>query len=256
MESAIEKQYRVPLSVAAIRYGKGLSPKGRASRSEFWWGLLFSYVLGWGLSGILGGTALYSLLLLVMAALVVFLGWRRMHDIGRPGWWCLVPFYNLYLSVLPSEQVNNSFGPLPNIRPIKENPVAKKVVIGIMAFSALIAVISLFVGDDKHKAVPYWVAERSQEDDSEAAARRFSALLWRAQMEQQAQRDMYNQWYNQWQSETEKERRRQQSILGEWEQRQARERQIRQEEYIRQDARERYQRADQADRAFMKVYGY
>lgn len=238
----------MPLSIAAMRYAKGLSPKGRASRSEFWWGLLFSCVLDLGLSGIIGGTSLYGLLFLVIVALAIFLGWRRMHDIGRPGWWCLVPFYNLYLSTLPSEQVDNSFGPIPNVQPLEENPVARKVVIGIMSASALIAVICCFIGDDTHKAAPYRVAESTQEDDPEAAARVFSALLLQAQQEQ-AQLDRWNQM----QAE---ENKRRSSILTEWKQREARERQIRQEEYIRQEARERYQNADQGERAIMRHSGY
>ena len=181
-------------------------------------------------------------------ALAIFLGWRRMHDIGRPGWWCLVPFYNLYLSTLPSEQGDNSFGPFPNVQPLEENPVARKVVIGIMSVSALIAVICCFIGDDTHKATPYRVAESTQEDDSEAAARLFSALLLQAQQEQ-AQLDRWNQM----QAE---ENKRRSSILTEWEQRKARERQIRQEEAIRQDARERYQNANQGERAMMLHSGY
>jgi len=247
-EGTKEKQYRVPLSIAAMRYAKGLSPKGRASRSEFWWGLLFSCVLDLGLSGIIGGTSLYGLLFLVIVALAIFLGWRRMHDIGRPGWWCLVPFYNLYLSTLPSEHGDNSFGPFPNVQPLEENPVARKVVIGIMSVSALIAVICCFIGDDTHKATPYRVAESTQEDDSEAAARLFSALLLHAQQEQ-AQLDRWNHM----QAE---ENKRRSSILTEWEQRKARERQIRQEEAIRQDAREKYQRADPGERARMTSFGY
>jgi len=252
-EQVMEKQYRVPLSVAAMRYAKGISPKGRASRSEFWWGLLFSYVLNLGLSGIFGGTSLYFWLLLVIVALVVFLGWRRMHDIGRPGWWCLVPFYNLYLSMLPSEQVANSFGPLPNVLPIEESPAAKKIVLGIMSISALIAVIGCFISDDTHKAAPYRVAEGYQEDDSKKARDYLEEALTRQVILHAQQAQAWAGRSNQMQAE---ENRRRYDALAELEQRQARERQIRQEEYIRQDARERYQRADQADRAFMKVYGY
>jgi len=156
----MEKQYRVPFSVTAMRYAMGLSPKGCASWSE--------------------------------------------------------------------------------------KSVARKIVLGIMSLSVLIVVNGCSRGDDTYRAASGRVAESTQEEDVEVAAQLMSALMWRAQQEQ-AQRDRYNQ------MQAEENR---QGWWREWEQRQARERQIRQEEYIRQDARERYQRADQADRAFMKVYGY
>ena len=122
----MENQYRVPLFVAAMRYAKGVSPKGRASRSEFWWGLRFAYVLHLGLSVIMGGTSLYGWLFLALMVLLVLLGWRRMHDIGRPGWWCLVPFYNLYLSMLPSEQADNMFGPVPNVQSLSKKSLLQR----------------------------------------------------------------------------------------------------------------------------------
>jgi uncharacterized membrane protein YhaH (DUF805 family) len=37
-------------------------------------------------------------------------GVRRMHDIGRSGWWLLVPFYNLYLATRPSDPAPNRWG--------------------------------------------------------------------------------------------------------------------------------------------------
>ena len=73
--------------------------KGRARRSEFWWWTLFSTVFGFTVSlpaeeisedNVLL-TVLYALGLL---ALCVYLGianfavaTRRLHDIGRSGWW-------------------------------------------------------------------------------------------------------------------------------------------------------------------------
>ena len=32
-----------------------------------------------------------------------------MHDIGRPGWFSLIPIYSLYLATLPSTEAN-TFG--------------------------------------------------------------------------------------------------------------------------------------------------
>ena len=80
---------------------------GRAQRKEYWMFFLFNiiisvaigFVLGF-IGGVLGiGTALsnpasiiYSLAVFVPSIAV---GVRRMHDLGRSGWWILFPFVNL-----------------------------------------------------------------------------------------------------------------------------------------------------------------
>ena len=61
---------------------------GRASRSEYWWFFLFQ-VLVMVATGMLGDVInrLASLALLLPALAV---GTRRLHDIGRTGWWQLL----------------------------------------------------------------------------------------------------------------------------------------------------------------------
>ncbi|MTA57222.1 MAG: DUF805 domain-containing protein, partial [Actinobacteria bacterium] len=34
---------------------------------------------------------------------------RRMHDVGKSGWFILIPIYNLILATSPSKPANNSF---------------------------------------------------------------------------------------------------------------------------------------------------
>jgi uncharacterized membrane protein YhaH (DUF805 family) len=36
-----------------------------------------------------------------------------MHDVDKSGWFLLVPFYNLYLSVIPGTPGENRFGAPP-----------------------------------------------------------------------------------------------------------------------------------------------
>ncbi|MCI2808441.1 DUF805 domain-containing protein [Eoetvoesiella caeni] len=70
--------------------------KGRATRSEFWWFYLFTVLLSWGLSVVgvivLGedGSLLSSLVTLAFLIPIVAAGSRRLHDIGRSGWWQLL----------------------------------------------------------------------------------------------------------------------------------------------------------------------
>lgn len=96
--------------------------EGRAPRSEYWWWVLFiivvSIVLGSVRAGLLAN--LFSLATLLPSLAV---GARRLHDIGKSGWWQLVALIPLigwilliYWAVQPSEG-DNSHGPAPSIAP-------------------------------------------------------------------------------------------------------------------------------------------
>ncbi|MEN0015904.1 MAG: DUF805 domain-containing protein [Solirubrobacteraceae bacterium] len=66
---------------------------GRSSRSAYWWWALFSTVLTFIAYGV--GLALDAVAIYYVVALALFLpslavGVRRLHDIGRSGWWYLI----------------------------------------------------------------------------------------------------------------------------------------------------------------------
>jgi len=101
--------------------------KGRASRSEFWWWILFTLlvqfvtqIIDTSLFGA-GPEAGAPLSIIVSLGLVlpnIAVAMRRLHDIGRTGWWLLiglVPIAGLlvllYFYVQPSEEAPNAFGP-------------------------------------------------------------------------------------------------------------------------------------------------
>jgi uncharacterized membrane protein YhaH (DUF805 family) len=77
---------------------------GRAGRSEYWWFVLFTLLVGF-LSGFLSGyllqigvadaDALVGLVLLALILPLLAVGVRRLHDTGRSGWWLLVYFIPL-----------------------------------------------------------------------------------------------------------------------------------------------------------------
>jgi uncharacterized membrane protein YhaH (DUF805 family) len=99
-------------------FAKYATFKGRASRSEFWWFILFS-VLVQAACGILSDklSALASLALLLPTLAV---GARRAHDIDRSGWWQLLNFLPiigwlvlLYWYCQRGEDAANRFGEAP-----------------------------------------------------------------------------------------------------------------------------------------------
>ena len=99
---------------------------GRASRPEFWWWVLAvflaSIVVGL-VDAIIFGieeddpqvlTGLFGLALLLPNIAV---GVRRMHDIGRTGWWLLIAFVPIvgffvliYFYIQPSDTEANTYG--------------------------------------------------------------------------------------------------------------------------------------------------
>ena len=97
---------------------------GRARRKEYWmfflFNMIFSLVLTYGGMAMgMGDTTtgqaplianIYSLAVLLPSIAVAV---RRMHDVGKSGWFCLIPFYNLYLAVTDSEPGSNQYGPNP-----------------------------------------------------------------------------------------------------------------------------------------------
>ena len=102
---------------------------GRARRKEYWMFVLINVIIGAILSvidrilgltmdsqaGILG--SIYSLAILIPSIAVAI---RRLHDIGKSGWFLLLVFipcigglYLLYLMIQEGEQGVNAYGPNP-----------------------------------------------------------------------------------------------------------------------------------------------
>ena len=104
--------------------------QGRARRMEYWYFVLFNLIFGFVLGfideltgtfdietgiGLLSG--LYALAVLLPGVAV---GVRRLHDIGRTGWWLLIIFVPiigaivlLVFAVQYSQPEENEYGPNP-----------------------------------------------------------------------------------------------------------------------------------------------
>ena len=90
--------------------------KGRARRSEYWYLVLFNALMTivLGYIGILLETELlgtmYSFAVIIPSLAV---GVRRMHDVGKSGWFLLIPIYNFILAVTEGEKGENQYGADP-----------------------------------------------------------------------------------------------------------------------------------------------
>ena len=89
---------------------------GRARRSEYWYFFLFNVIISFVL-GFIGGLMeipvianIYSLAVLIPAIAV---GVRRMHDVGKSGWFLLIPIYNFILAVTDGDTGSNEYGDDP-----------------------------------------------------------------------------------------------------------------------------------------------
>ena len=90
---------------------------GRARRSEYWWFTLFNIIVG----SIIGAIApesswIWTLIVLVPGTALVV---RRLHDVGRSGWfylWILVPlagYIIMLIQLLKDSAPDNQWGPNP-----------------------------------------------------------------------------------------------------------------------------------------------
>ncbi|MEM8526379.1 MAG: DUF805 domain-containing protein [Bacteroidota bacterium] len=92
--------------------------EGRARRSEYWYFVLFNFLISFGLGfldgalGLLefGTNTIYSLAVFIPSLAVAV---RRMHDVGKSGWFILIPIYNLILAATEGDYGTNQYGPDP-----------------------------------------------------------------------------------------------------------------------------------------------
>lgn len=121
---------------------------GRASRSEFWWFMLFTWIVGaclglpnfYTVMDVMHSSDSYSTMVEAQSTTGIMtyisylwglfillpsfgLLFRRLHDTGRSGWnwcWSFLPVVGTIILIVfccqPSQPVDNKYGPVPNLR--------------------------------------------------------------------------------------------------------------------------------------------
>lgn len=124
-------QYQVSFSQAVrMAFDSYCRFQGRSSRSEYWWWVLFvailsfcigiiEAILGFSMTAVQTTSGILSLVLLLPG---LGLSVRRLHDIGKSGWWILLGFIPVVGAIIliiwfarDSEMTENRYGPVPNI---------------------------------------------------------------------------------------------------------------------------------------------
>lgn len=95
---------------------------GRARRKEYWMFCLFNFIFAFALGFIEGYANIFpsieASILGNIYQIAIFIpsfavGVRRMHDVGKSGWYLLIPIYNLILACTEGVQGENQYGPDP-----------------------------------------------------------------------------------------------------------------------------------------------
>lgn len=103
---------------------------GRARRTEYWYFALLNTIASIALAIAFGEESAISLIFsLVLIIPSIALGARRLHDIGRSGWWqliWLVPIIGWIVLIVffatNGQSGDNQYGPDPKAAPMPELP--------------------------------------------------------------------------------------------------------------------------------------
>ena len=91
--------------------------KGRSRRSEYWWASLATTIISGVLSSVIPNFAWIWTLVILVPSVAICL--RRLHDIGKSGWWYLINLIPVIgqiiflIFMLKDSAADNQWGPNP-----------------------------------------------------------------------------------------------------------------------------------------------
>ena len=90
---------------------------GRAARGDYWFFVLFTFLVN--ISTLVADNIFGTEPLLYWIGFLAFflpgfaVAIRRLHDVGKSGWFCLIPIYNIVLVASKGELAANKYGEVP-----------------------------------------------------------------------------------------------------------------------------------------------
>lgn len=120
---------------------------GRARRPEYWWFVL-AYVIGAVIVALIGVRVLYLVYLLGLIVPLTAVGFRRLQDTGRPGWYILIP---TALGILGSLLT-------PSAPVVEDGQVMSMPDMGSMGLLAVLGLVQLVLA----VLFLYWLTRPSQ----------------------------------------------------------------------------------------------
>ena len=156
----IFRQFRMAI---ADGFNRWRDYSGRSSRAQFWFFYLFLIISPFIFAALSGALVLiftflnipsfatysliFSLLYLLIVPVFIAVAVRRMHDVGKSGWFILVPLYNLYLYVQPAVEK----GRIPNWI------LAEKISLGFVGILVVGSIIGFAEGEtDSIAGLIFW----------------------------------------------------------------------------------------------------
>lgn len=102
---------------------------GRARRKEYWMFTLFHLIFFYSLIFIdLYLETIFINTIYIFALLIpsIAVGVRRMHDVGKSGWYILIPIYSLILACTEGDYGSNEYGKDPKNTDLEINEIGQE----------------------------------------------------------------------------------------------------------------------------------
>lgn len=143
---------------------------GRARRSEYWWFVLFVFLVSVGLAILdaalfgtnpetgQGSNLLSSVFQLAILLPMLAAGWRRLHDTGRPGWYLLAP---VAFSIATMITLLTGVAVFSVVESGSENTEALRGPAALIGGTGLIAMYAIQLG--LSALMIWWLSRPSQE---------------------------------------------------------------------------------------------
>lgn len=117
------------------------STKGRIRRTTYWMRMIVATTINTLAQFIATADPsiknLYLIIILVVGIFIIIQGIKRMHDVGKSGWYIMIPIYNLILAFTEGTSDKNKYGENPKEKISQEDELHNGIM--TILFSAFVS---------------------------------------------------------------------------------------------------------------------